>query len=169
MPTRTIERIFPTRVDLPLDDRRILIDLLNQNLADTLDLYTQTKQAHWDVKGKDFYQLHKLFDDLAAEVFPFVDILAERVTALGGSAAGTARMAAQNSRLREYPKDAVDGVQHLEALIERWGSYANGARKAIDEADKHNDRATADVFTEICRAIDKGLYFLESHLQKPQA
>ncbi len=92
-------RTFPTHIDLPKNTRTTNIALLNQQLADTADLYSQIKQAHWNVKGKDFIALHELFDDLAERMLAFVDEIAERATALGGTAMGTARMAATNSTL----------------------------------------------------------------------
>lgn len=73
-----------TRIDIPVEQREKLIALLNQHLADTLELHSQIKQAHWNVKGPQFYQLHELFDDLAEEVEDHVDEIAERATALWG-------------------------------------------------------------------------------------
>lgn len=156
---------FATKIDITGSDRQALIDLLNGRLADTTDLYSQVKQAHWNVKGLNFFQLHELFDQLAGEVFPFIDLLAERVTALGGIAMGTARMAAEHSALPEYPAEATEGREHLRALIDRYAAYASSIRAAIDAADEHNDKSTADIFTEISRAVDKQLWFLESHFQ----
>src|SRR5512146_2153353 len=101
--TKTANLTFPTHIDMPEIDRQPLIELLNERLADAADLYSQVKQAHWNVKGPNFFQLHQLFDQLAAEVFPYIDVIAERATALGGVAMGTARMAAANSTLPEYP------------------------------------------------------------------
>jgi starvation-inducible DNA-binding protein len=165
MPSTTTGLRFQTHIDLPADARQKLIESLNQQLAETLDLYTQTKQAHWNVKGTDFFQLHELFDQLAEDVFGFIDTIAERVTALGGYALGTARMAAQASKLPEYPREAIDGKQHLEALIERWSRYTASNRKALDSAQNEDDQATADIFTDVARAADKDLWFLEAHLQ----
>jgi starvation-inducible DNA-binding protein len=163
--TKKTTRQFPTRIDIPLEERSALIQMLNQHLADTSDLYSQIKQAHWNVKGKDFYQLHILFDETASEIEPFVDMLAERVTTLGGYATGTNRMAAEHSSLPEYPTDAVEGRQHLEALVERFALYAGRIRAAISESDEIGDPSTADLYTEISRAADKRLWFLEAHLQ----
>jgi starvation-inducible DNA-binding protein len=158
--------LFATRNDMPDDDREGLIALLNQQLADTFDLYSQTKQAHWNVKGSEFYQLHKLYDELAEQLLEFVDIIAERATALGGVAMGTARMAASNSRLEEYPLDAIDSLQSVEALCERFAKYAATSRAAIDTAiDKFHDQGTGDLFIDVVRAADKSLWFLEAHLQ----
>jgi starvation-inducible DNA-binding protein len=165
MPSAVSGPSFQTRIDLAPEVRQHVITVLNQQLAQTLDLYTQAKQAHWNVKGTDFFQLHELFDKVAEDVFGFVDTIAERVTALGGYAFGTARMAAANSSLPEYPKEAIDGRQHLEALIDRFARYVASNRKALDEAQSEGDAATADVYTEVARAADKALWFLEAHLQ----
>ena len=163
--TKTTTPTFPTHVDLPEGDRQTLIELLNGRLADTADLYSQVKQAHWNVKGPNFFQLHLLFDQLAGEVFPFIDLIAERATALGGVALGTVRMAADSSTLPEYPLEAAEGQRHLKALIDRYAVYTSAIRKAIDIADEHHDLSTADIFTEISRVADKQLWFLEAHLQ----
>lgn len=158
-------RTFKTRIDLPADRRDKLIALLNQHLADTFDLYGQSKQAHWNVKGPQFHQLHELFDDLAGQVEDYVDLIAERVTALGGTALGTVRMAAGASRLAEYPLDAGDSMQFVEALAVRFAALAATTRAAIDAADELGDADTADLFTEVSRGLDKSLWFLEAHLQ----
>lgn len=102
-------RTYATRIDLEPKVRDQMAALLNQQLANALDLYSQAKQAHWNVKGMHFIALHKLFDDIAEEVLESVDELAERVTALGGQAQGTARMAAQHSTLAEFPSDLSGG------------------------------------------------------------
>jgi starvation-inducible DNA-binding protein len=163
--TKTRSRTFPTSIDLASDTREAMIDLCNQQLADSFDLYSQLKQAHWNVKGKDFFQLHALFDTLAANVLEHVDEIAERGAALGGYATGTARMAAQNSKLPEYPTGCIDGPEHVRALVERYAAYAASTRKAIDTATDADDQSTADMFTEISRETDKDLWFLEAHLQ----
>jgi starvation-inducible DNA-binding protein len=164
MPSNTTT-MFQTRNDLSHEVRQKMIDMLNKQLAETLDLYSQTKQAHWNVKGSDFYQLHELFDELAEDVFKFVDIIAERATALGGFAQGTIRMAASGSGLPEYPRDTFEGRQHVEALIERFSKYAASSRRAIDIAQDEDDMGTSDLFTDIVRAVDKDLWFLEAHIQ----
>jgi starvation-inducible DNA-binding protein len=163
--TKTRIRTFPTSIDLAPDRREAMVILCNQQLADSFDLYSQLKQAHWNVKGKDFFQLHALFDTLAANVLEHVDLIAERATALGGYATGTARMAAANSALPEYPTDAVDGPDHVRALVERYAAYCAATREAIETATEAEDQSTADLFIEISRQADKDLWFLEAHLQ----
>ncbi len=165
MPVTTTGPTFQTHIDFSPETRQKLIGVLNQQLASTLDLYTQTKHAHWNVKGLNFFQLHELFDDLSKDAFEYIDTIAERATALGGYALGTIRMAAANSNLPEYPKDAIEGRQHLEALIERWSRYAADNRRALDAAQNEDDQATADIFTDVARSVDKDLWFLDAHLQ----
>jgi starvation-inducible DNA-binding protein len=163
--TKTAQPTFATHIDVPEKDRHPLIELLNERLAETSDLYSQIKQAHWNVKGPNFFQLHELFDQLAEEIFPFIDMIAERVTALGGLALGTVRMAGAGTPLPEYPIDVVDGPKHLRALIDRYAIYTANIRRGIDAGDEHNDKTTADLFTEISRTADKQLWFLEAHAQ----
>lgn len=160
-----MSRMFESHIDLPEGQRKDLITLLNRRLADTFDLFSQLKQAHWNIKGTDFIQLHELFDDLADHAREHVDLIAERATTLGGTAEGTARKAAAASSLSEYP-DVTDGVDHVRALVERFGVYSAAVRAAIDEADKLGDADTADLFTEVSRQVDKDLWFLEAHIQR---
>lgn len=155
---------YPTRIDLPLDTRKAVADMLNGTLAATTDLRTQTKQAHWNVKGKDFYQLHLLFDEMAGELEEYADMVAERVTALAGTAMGTVRIAASESILPEYDFDAVGGMEHVAALADRYAAYAKHLRASIDKADELGDQDTNDLYVEISRTIDKRLWFLEAHL-----
>lgn len=95
-----------------------------------------------------------------------IDLIAERATALGGTALGTVRMSAAASRLTEYSLDAVEGKQHVEALAQRFAALAATTRAAIGAAEKSGDADTADLFTEVSRGLDKGLWFLEAHLQE---
>ncbi len=158
------QKLYATRIDLAEDVRAKVVGILNQTLAATLDLKTQTKQAHWNVKGMDFYQLHELFDEMATELEEYTDMVAERVTALAGVAMGTARLAAESSILPEYALDAVAGADHVAALADRYAIYAQHLRESIDATDDLGDADTADLYTEISRTIDKRLWFLEAHL-----
>jgi starvation-inducible DNA-binding protein len=157
--------MFDTRNDLSAENREKLVELLNARLADTLDLYSQVKQAHWNVKGPDFIQLHELYDTVAETVLPFVDEIAERATALGGLATGTVRMAADATSLDEYPLDGTDGHETVRLVADRLAAYGTTVREAIDTTgDELGDMDTADLFTDISRAIDKHLWFVETHL-----
>lgn len=157
--------MFETKNDLPATVREKAVELLNARLADGIDLQTQAKQAHWNVKGPDFIALHKLFDEVNDAVGEYVDEIAERAVQLGGVAFGTARMVAQRSSLKEYIATAVDGREHVEALSSALASFGKAARKAIDEANGLGDLDTADIFTEVSRGIDRWLWFVEAHHQ----
>ena len=148
-----------TRIDLKGKVRDSMIGLLNRQLADALDLYTQVKQAHWNVKGPHFIALHELFDKLAEDLEEPVDDIAERVTALGGIARGTARIAAQESRLPEFPRTRIEGTAALQALADRYAALASSTRSAIETAATEGDADTSDLFTGISRGLDKVLAF----------
>jgi len=157
--------MFKTKTDLSEDIRVRAIELLNARLADAVDLATQTKQAHWNVKGPNFIALHELFDKINDEVEDYVDEIAERAVQLGGVAEGTARMAARRSALAEYPVNAVDGSSHVDALSSVLAAFGKSARQAINIANDIGDLDTADLFTEVSRGIDKWLWFVEAHQQ----
>jgi len=154
-----------TKNDLAKGKREKVIEHLNARLADAIDLKTQAKQAHWNVKGHHFIALHELFDQVATAVEAHVDLIAERVTALGGTAMGTARVVAQRSSLSEYPLEIFDGTAHVDALSTAMADFGKRIRQNINDADKLDDADTADLFTEISREIDKLLWFVEAHIQ----
>ena len=160
-----IGTMHPTSHDMPLEAREEMAMLCNQQLANIFDLYAQTKQAHWNVKGMHFEGLHALFDKMADAVFPYGDMIAERTTAIGGTALGTVRMAAGATELPEFPDDVFDGESMLRIIVERWAQYAASVRAAISQAEAVDDMSTADMFTEISREVDKLLWFAEAHLQ----
>jgi starvation-inducible DNA-binding protein len=157
--------MFKTKNDLSEATRVKVIELLNARLADCTDLQTQTKHAHWNVKGPNFIALHELFDKINEEVEDYVDEIAERAVQLGGVAEGTARMVAKRTSLAEYPAKAVDGRSHVEALASVLAAFGKAARKAITDTNELGDLDTADLFTEVSRGIDKWLWFVEAHLQ----
>ena len=157
--------MYPTRNDLPDNTRKAAIELLQKRLADVVDLGTQAKQAHWNVKGPNFIALHELFDSVAGDVASYVDLIAERITTLGGIAEGTAAAAAERSILPRYPLTIADGAEHVEALATALATFGKAVRAGIDQASEIGDQDTADVFTEVSRGIDKSLWFVEAHGQ----
>jgi starvation-inducible DNA-binding protein len=157
-------RTFPTSVGVPENNRQALIALLNTRLADSTDLRTQVKWAHWNVKGPHFIQLHELFDSVAAHLEEQTDTIAERVTALGGVANGTVREAASRSGLKEADLTASDGPSMLKFLVHNVAHHANALRTAVQESGDLGDAITADLFTQLTRELDKDLWFLETHL-----
>ena len=157
--------MFKTRIDLEAVTRQAIIPVLNQQLADTFDMLSLVKQAHWNIKGPQFIALHKLFDEIADGLREHVDTIAERVTALGGLAMGTVRMAAEASRLQAFPADLTEGMAVVEFLADQMARLANTARLSADKAESLHDMATNDLFIETSRDLDKWLWFLEAHSQ----
>ncbi len=158
-------KMYETENDISKERRLELNALMNQRLADAVDLQLQMKQAHWNVKGPHFIGLHELFDQIDEAVESYVDLIAERIVQLGGIAEGTVRVAAERSRLEEYPLDIADGHAHVEAVSKALSTFGREARITIDQADDLDDADTADLFTEISRGIDKWLWFVEAHSQ----
>ncbi|MCX6954176.1 MAG: DNA starvation/stationary phase protection protein Dps [Verrucomicrobia bacterium] len=152
-----------TRNSLGAPIRAAMIQLLNQQLADTLDLGLQAKQAHWNVKGPNFIGLHALFDQIAEKLEELTDELAERAVALGGVALGTVQSVTESSRLPAYPVALSSGPSHLGALADAIAAVGATTRSAIDSAAQAGDADTADLFTEVSRALDKLLWMLEAH------
>ena len=158
-------RTYPSSVGVPDKNRQALIALLNLRLADSSDIHSQVKWAHWNVKGKDFYQLHLLFDSVATHLEDHIDTIAERITALGGVANGTIREAAAKSSLPEANLAAADGPEMIKFLVHNVGHFTNALRTAIQEAEDLDDAVTVDLFTTMTRDMDKDLWFIEAHIQ----
>lgn len=154
-----------TKIDIAKGKREKIVGILNARLADAIDLKSQAKQAHWNVKGMNFIALHELFDQVSTEVETHIDDIAERITTLGGTAMGTIRVAAQNSTLSEYPLEITDGAAHVDALSTALADFGKKVRADIDATDGLGDADTADLFTGISRSIDKLLWFVEAHQQ----
>src|SRR5258707_10960789 len=154
-----------TKNDLPESIRARMIETLNQRLADSIALQTQTKQAHWNVKGPNFIGLHKLFDEIDEAVEEYVDLLAERVVQLGGTAEGTARVVAERSELPEDPLTISTGEEHVWALSSALSNFGERIRRAIDQTADLGDVGSSDICTEISRGTDKWLWFVEAHAE----
>ena len=157
--------VYKTENDIPQELRLKIDVLVNQCLADAVDLQMQIKQAHWNVKGPHFIGLHELFDQIDEAVESYVDLIAERIVQLGGIAEGSVRVAAGRSRLEEYPLVIADGRARVEAVTKALSTFGREARATINQANELDDADTADIFTEISRGIDKWLWFVEAHTQ----
>jgi starvation-inducible DNA-binding protein len=153
-----------SRLDLSKTARDKSIALLGPALAGATDLMLATKEAHWNVRGLNFAALHKLFDEFNADMGGYVDQLAERIIQVGGHAHGTLQAAAKSSTLPAYPEGLVQEKDHLKALAAQTSTLGALSRKGIDDANSAGDAATADLFTEITRAMDKWLWFIEANL-----
>lgn len=170
MPATTKAKTVPTHKtqnDLPAQKRADVVAILNARLADTIDLMHQAKQAHWNVKGRNFIGLHKLFDEIVDAVEEYMDLIAERAVQLGGTAEGTIQATTKRTELKEYPLHISNEQDHVAALSAALAAYGKRVRHAIDQTDDLGDKDTADIFTEVSRGADKYLWMVESHAGTP--
>src|SRR6266853_1827721 len=165
--SRDVSRLYATKNDLAEETRVEVVTLLNQRLAESIDLQTQCKQAHWNVKGPAFIGLHKLFDDVNEDVEGYVDLIAERVVQVGGIAEGTVGAVEERSTLPDYPVGLSNGPEHVAALSDALAAFGRTIRIGIEEMNELEDAGSADVLTEISRGVDKWLWFVEAHQQSP--
>jgi starvation-inducible DNA-binding protein len=164
-PTAPKSSLNPTKNDLKPDTRKKVIDILNARVADAIDLQYQVRTAHFNVKGPGFGSLHLLFEAVYKGVDEFVDEIAERAVQLGGTAQSTIRIAAAASTLPEYPTDVKAGLDHTALVSDRLALFGKLIRQNIDDCDDAGDADTADLLTDVSRAIDKFTWMVEAHNQ----
>lgn len=150
---------------LPAKARTAVCTALTAVLTDGLDLHSQIKVAHWNIKGPQFAALHPLFDQFATDLAAQNDELAERILTLGNLAVGTARHVAKNSRLPDYPQDLTRDLEHVKLLAERIGTWLAGARDAREVALQHKDDDSVDLLTGFIQAFEKHAWFLHATLE----
>lgn len=158
-------RLFPTRNDIPEKQRSKIVAIMNARLAELIDLSLVIKQAHWNLKGKNFIGIHEMLDGFRSGVDAHVDETAERLVQLGGTAFGTIQNVAENTSLAAYPATIHKVEDHLKALADHYAGVAEKVRKSIDETDELGDADTADLLTGVSRTLDSNLWFIEAHLQ----
>ena len=149
---------------LPPEARAELATTLNARLADGLDLHSQIKVAHWNIKGPQFAALHPLFETFAVALGTFNDTIAERAVTLGGKAYGTARHVAKSSNLPDYPQDTTRDLEHVKLLAERFDKYLVGVRESRSLAEKLGDTDTVDLLTQVVTEFEKNTWFLRASL-----
>lgn len=144
--------------------RKTSIETLNACVADAIALGLAVKQAHWNVKGKNFIAVHELFDAVHANLQAHIDVMAEQVQILDGVAMGTLEVVGKASRIEPYPTNLTKAEDHIKAVCDRLRAYGAAVREGIETTDEAGDADTADILTAASRAADKDLWFLSSHL-----
>ena len=165
MPTATRSSLFKSSSKLTVDARAKVSAALNASLADGLDLYSQIKVAHWNLKGPHFAALHPLFDSIASNALASNDEIAERAVALGALAAGTVRTSAARSRLTQYPEDLTRDLEHVKQVVERIDGYLEGLRSARSVGEGVGDTDTVDLLTGMITEFEKHGWFLRATLE----
>jgi starvation-inducible DNA-binding protein len=156
--------MYKTPSKLSEGARADLIRALNARLADGLDLHSQIKVAHWNVRGPQFPALHPLFEQFATQLATFNDSIAERAVTLGGLAVGTARHVAKASHIDEYPQDTTRDLDHVGLLADRFESYLGGVRDAREVAQKYADEESVGLLTDVITNFEKNAWFLRATL-----
>jgi len=157
-------KLYPSPSPLPERSREVLVAELNARLADGLDLHSQIKVAHWNIKGPHFATLHPLFETFAIALAAFNDQVAERAITLGGVAHGTTRHVAKVSKLDEYPEGTTKDLVHVELLAARIEQYLTGVRGARSRAAELGDDDTEGLLTDIVSEFEKHAWFLRATL-----
>jgi starvation-inducible DNA-binding protein len=152
-----------SKIDLSEKIRAESCVLLQRSLSENLDLVLMAKQAHWNVRGPQFLQLHELFDAVYSELNDSADELAERLVQLGGTACGTSQSVVEKSSLAPYPAHIHEGMAHLESLCSAIAHFGKNVRASINHSAEINDAGTSDLFTGISKMLDKTLWKLEAH------
>lgn len=157
-----------TRNTLSPAVRKAAIHTLNDSVAELFDLFARIKQAHWNVRGTTFIGLHKLLDEFAGRILGHIDLAAERATALGGVVEGTLRESVKHSRLKKKEEpSSISGMRDwISELADVHAVVGEHTRKAVEKITDAGDFGTADLLTDVLRALDLQLWLLEAHLNQ---
>lgn len=159
---------FGTRNRMPESARSHVAQVLNERLADAMDLQQQCKLPHWNARGAKFTALNKLSDELYDSVEGYVKLLVERLTQLGGVAVRAARATFDSSEFSDRPVAIPSGEDHVKNLIWALAAFGSRVRFTHADADALGDKESALVCDEIARRVDDWLWFVESNDPAPQ-
>ena len=155
---------MPMNTGITEADRKKIVEGLSALLADSYTLYLMTHNFHWNVTGPQFNSLHTMFMDQYTEQWNALDIIAERIRALGFPAPGTYKEFVKLASIHE-----VEGVpkanEMIAHLVTAQEATARTARKLFPVVDEANDQPTADVLTQRIDVHEKTAWMLRSLLE----
>lgn len=162
-----MKKAKPVAIDIGISekDRKAIALGLSKLLADSYTLYLKTHNFHWNVTGPMFQTLHVLFMQQYTEEWAALDIIAERIRALGFPAPGTYKEFHQLSSIKES-EGVPFAEEMIRQLVEGQEAVARTARKVFAIADKADDQPTADVLTQRLQIHEKNAWMLRSLLEK---
>ena len=156
-------RAMPINIGLEENDRRAIAEGLSRVLADTYTLYLKTHNFHWNVTGPMFQTLHLMFEQQYTELATAVDLIAERIRALGFPAPATYKQFASLTSISE-DDGTPNAPEMIRQLVEGQEACVRTAREVFPTAEGANDQPTADLLTERMQVHEKTAWMLRSLL-----
>lgn len=159
------DKVMPVNIGINEENRKQIAEGLSRLLADTYSLYLKTHNFHWNVTGPMFQTLHLMFETQYTELATAVDLIAERIRALGYPAPGTYGDFAKLSSIPEtggVPK----ANEMIRLLVEGQEAVARTARSVFPVVDQANDEPTADLLTQRMQLHEKNAWMLRSLLEE---
>ena len=151
-------------IGIPDGDRKAIAEGLSHLLADSYTLYLKTHNFHWNVTGPMFQTLHLMFETQYNELAIAVDLIAERIRALGHYAPGTYAEYSKMTKIREEP-GVPSAHDMIKLLVEGHETVARTAREIFPAAEKGNDEASSDLLTQRIQLHEKTAWMLRSLLE----
>ncbi|TPG46526.1 Dps family protein [Sphingomonas glacialis] len=160
---------YGTLKDLPIaldnNARKQSVETLNQVLVDTMTLRDMYKKHHWQMSGATFYQLHLLLDKHYEEQANLVDMIAERIMALGGISIAMAADVAEMTTIARPPRGREDVPTQLARLLEAHENILRQCHEGAEAADESGDDGTNDLLvSNLIRTHEPQVWFLAEHL-----
>ncbi|RJG08177.1 DNA starvation/stationary phase protection protein [Noviherbaspirillum cavernae] len=151
-------------IGIPEQDRKNIVEGLSRLLADTYTLYLKTHNFHWNVTGPMFQTLHLMFETQYTELAAAVDLIAERIRALGSPAPGTYAEFARLSSIKE-PSGVPPAKEMIQQLVQDQEAVVRTARSMFKAVDAASDEPTADLLTQRMQVHEKTAWMLRSLLE----
>jgi starvation-inducible DNA-binding protein len=156
-------KAMPINLGIEEKDRQEIAQGLSRLLADTYTLYLKTHNFHWNVTGPMFQTLHLMFEQQYNELALAVDLIAERIRALGFFAPGSYREFSQLSSIKE--EEAIpDAREMIRLMVEGQEAVIRTARSVFPVVERVNDQPTADLLTQRMQVHEKTAWMLRSLL-----
>ena len=156
-----------TEIGINKSNRKKVVEMLQELLANEFLLYTKTRNAHWNVEGIDFHTKHVFFEEEYGQLETIVDKVAERIRMLGFYSPGTLKEFLELSNLNEKGPDQTDSRSFMTVLLEDHDKTIKFIRKSISEnAEAHNDEGTADFITGILQTHEEMSWMLRASLKQ---
>jgi len=155
------------RINIGIDDaaRKEIAEGLGRVLADTYTLYLKTHNFHWNVTGPMFNTLHTMFMQQYTDLWTSLDLIAERIRALGHPAPGSYAAFAKLASIPDAPADVPPALEMVRLLVEGNEAVARTARNLVAAADKAGDQPTLDLLTQRLDFHEKTAWMLRSILE----